>query len=301
MKWLNCQISKSQIIIALFTINRFAFSLNSTRTGFFQNNSIAIFAIEFKLKTMQRFKNKTALITGGTNGMGLATAQKFIEEGGTVIITGRSEETVNIALDKLEKNAFGIVSNAGNMKDLMNLQQEIRKYTEQVDLVFANAGYGKFAPVEYVDENHFDELFNVLVKGPFFTVQQMLPLMRSGSSVIFNTSVATDIAMPNFSVYSAAKSAVQSFIKTLAVELTERGIRVNGVSPGHIKTNIFNNTGLTGEQIESAIEDIIPTIPFKRQGEPSEIANVVLFLASEEASYIHGAEVKVDAGISVIR
>ena len=255
----------------------------------------------FKLKTMQRFKNKTALITGGTNGMGLATAQKFIEEGGAVIITGRSEDTVNIALEKLGERAFGIVSDAGNIKDLLNLQQEVRKYTEQIDLVFANAGYGRFAPIEFVDENQFDELFNLLVKGPFFTVQQLLPLMNSGSSVIFNTSVATDIAMHNFSVYSAAKSAVQSFIKTFAVELTERGIRVNGVSPGHIKTNIFNNTGLTEEQIESAIEDIIPTIPFKRQGEPSEIANVVLFLASGEASYIHGAEVKVDAGISVIR
>ncbi|RQO34522.1 short-chain dehydrogenase [Chryseobacterium sp. KBW03] len=250
---------------------------------------------------MQRFKNKTALITGGTNGMGLATAQRFIEEGGSVIITGRSEETVNLALEKLGEKASGIVSNAGNMKDLIKLQQEVRKYTEHIDLVFANAGYGKFVPVEYVDENQFDELFNMLVKGPFFTVQQMLPLMERGSSVIFNTSVATDIAMPNFSVYSAAKSAVQSFIKTFAVELTERGIRVNGVSPGHIKTNIFNNTGLTGEQIESAINDIIPTIPFKRQGEPSEIASVVLFLASEEASYIHGAEIKVDAGISVIR
>ncbi|UKB78135.1 SDR family oxidoreductase [Chryseobacterium sp. MEBOG07] len=250
---------------------------------------------------MQRFKNKTALITGGTNGMGLATAQKFIEEGGSVIITGRSEETVNLALEKLGEKASGIVSNAGNMKNLIKLQQEVKRYTEHIDLVFANAGYGKFVPVEYVDENQFDELFNVLVKGPFFTVQQMLPLMKRGSSVIFNTSVATDIAMPNFSVYSAAKSAVQSFIKTFAVELTECGIRVNGVSPGHIKTNIFNNTGLTVEQIESAIDDIIPTIPFKRQGEPSEIANVVLFLASEEASYIHGAEIKVDAGISVIR
>lgn len=250
---------------------------------------------------MQRFRNKTALITGGTNGMGLATAQKFIDEGGSVIITGRSEETVNRALEKLGEKAFGIVSNAGNMKDLMNLQHEIRKYTEQIDLVFANAGYGRFAPLEYVDENHFDELFNMLVKGPFFTVQQVLPLMKNGSCVIFNTSMATDIAMANFSVYSAAKSAVQSLIKTFALELTERGIRVNGVSPGHIKTNIFNNTGLTGDQIDSAIDEIIPTIPFKRQGEPSEIANVVLFLASEEASYIHGAEVKVDAGISVIR
>ena len=250
---------------------------------------------------MQRFISKTALITGGTNGMGLATAQKFIEEGGRVIITGRSEETVNNALEKLGESACGIVSNSGNIKDLMNLQQEVRKYTEHIDLVFANAGYGRFSPVEYVNENQFDELFNMLVKGPFFTVQQILPLMKSGSSVIFNTSVATEIAMPDFSVYSAAKSAVQSMIKTFAVELTKRGIRVNGVSPGHIKTNIFNNTGLTGEQIESAIDEIIPTIPFKRQGEPSDIANVVLFLASEEASYIHGAEVKVDAGISVIR
>ena len=183
----------------------------------------------------------------------------------------------------------------------MNLQNEVRKYTQTVDMVFANAGYGKFAPIEYVDENQFDELFNVLVKGPFFTVQQMLPLMKRGSSVIFNTSVATEIAMPNFSIYSAAKSAVQSFIKNFATELTERGIRVNGISPGHIKTNIFNNTGLNSEQIDEAVENIIPTIPFKRLGEPSEIANTVLFLASEEASYIHGTEIKVDAGISVVR
>lgn len=250
---------------------------------------------------MQRFKNKTILITGGTNGMGLATAEQFIREGGRVIITGRSEETVNKALEQLGEHASGIVSNAGNMQDLINLRDEVLKYTETIDVVFANAGYGRFASIESVDEKHFDELFDMLVKGPFFTVQQMLPLMKEGSSVIFNTSVATEIAMPGFSVYSAAKSAVQSFIKTFATELTERGIRVNGVSPGHIKTNIFNNTGLTEEQIGQAITDIIPTIPFKRQGEPAEIANTVLFLASDEASYIHGAEIKVDAGISVIR
>lgn len=250
---------------------------------------------------MQRFSNKTALITGGTNGMGLATAQKWIEEGGKVIITGRSKETLNLALEKLGDNASGIVSDAGNREDLMNLQEQVKLYTNQIDLVFANAGYGRFAPIESVDEHQFDELFNMLVKGPFFTVQQILPLMEKGSSVIFNTSVATEIAMQNFSVYSAAKSAVQSFIKTFAVELTDRGIRVNGVSPGHIKTNIFNNTGLAPDQIETAVENIIPTIPFKRQGDPEEIANVVLFLASEEASYIHGAEIRVDAGISVIR
>lgn len=250
---------------------------------------------------MQRFTNKFALVTGGTNGMGYAVAQQFIDEGGSVIITGRSEETVNKAVNQLGGRAFGIVSNAGDIKDLMNLQIEVRKYTNSIDLTFANAGYGKFVPIEQVSNDDFDELFNMLVKGPFFTVQQILPLMKNGSSIIFNTSVATEITMANFSIYSAAKSAVQSFIKTFATELTERRIRVNGISPGHIKTNIFNNTGLDKEQIEDAVQHIIPTIPFKRQGEPSEIANTVLFLASEEASYIHGAEIKVDAGISVIR
>jgi len=250
---------------------------------------------------MQRFKNKFALITGGTDGMGFATAQQFINEGGKVIITGRRKEKVNKAVEKLGENAFGIISNAGNMKDLMNLQSEIRKYTGTIDLVFANAGYGKFVPIEYIDETLFDELFNVLVKGTFFTVQQVLPLMKSGSCVIFNTSVATEIIIPNSSIYSSAKSSVQSFIKTFAAELTDRKIRVNGVSPGHIKTNIFNNTGLNSEQIEEAVKNIITTIPFKRQGEPSEVANAVLFLASKEASYIHGTEIIVDAGISAMK
>jgi NAD(P)-dependent dehydrogenase (short-subunit alcohol dehydrogenase family) len=254
-----------------------------------------------KLKTMQRFKEKFALITGGTSGMGFATAQQFINENGKVIITGRSAETVNKAIEKLGGNAFGIVSDAGSMKDIFRLQEQVKQYTDNVDLLFANAGYGKFAPVEFADEAHFDELFNTLVKGTFFTVQQILPLMKKGSAIVLNTSVVTEMGMQNFSVYSAAKSAVQSFIKTFASELTEKGIRVNGISPGHIKTNIFNNTGLNAEQIDGAIQSIIPTIPFKRLGESDEIANAVLFLASQEASYIHGAELKVDAGISVIR
>jgi len=250
---------------------------------------------------MQRFKDKFALITGGTKGMGFATAQQFINEGGKVIITGRNAETVNKAVEQLGTNAFGIVSNAAKMKDILLLQEQVKQHTETIDLLFANAGYGKFAPIEYIDETHFDELFNLLVKGTFFTVQQIAPLMQSGSTIVLNTSIVTEIGMANFSVYSAAKSAVQSFIKTFASEFTEKDIRVNGISPGHIKTNIFNNTGLNPEQIEGAIQSIIPTIPFKRLGEPEEIANAVLFLASQEASYIHGAELKVDAGISVIR
>ncbi|MCX2678649.1 SDR family oxidoreductase [Galbibacter sp. EGI 63066] len=249
---------------------------------------------------MQRFKNKFAMITGGTNGMGFATAQQFIKEGGCVIITGRSTETVNKAVGQLGSNAFGIVSNAGDIEDLLTLQEKARRYTDNIDVLFANAGYGKFSPIENVDEAHFDELFNVLVKGTFFTVQQILPLMNENSSIVLNTSVVTAMGTSNFSIYSAAKSAVQSFIKTFAAECTSKGIRVNGVSPGYIKTNGFNNTGLSPEQIERTIQNIIPTIPFKRFGEPLEIANAVLFLASEEASYIHGTELTVDAGISII-
>ncbi|WP_029294183.1 SDR family oxidoreductase [Chryseobacterium hispalense] len=250
---------------------------------------------------MQKFNDKFALITGGTKGMGFATAQKFIHYGGKVIITGRNEESLEKALKELGSNASGIVSDVGNMHDLMNLRTEIEKITVYIDLVFANAGYGKFASIENVDENHFDELFTILVKGSFFTVQQVLPLMKKGSSAIFNTSFVTEIGMSNFSVYSAAKSAVQSFIKTFATELSAKGIRVNGISPGHIKTNIFENTGLSSQQINETVKNIITSIPFKRQGEPEEIADAVLFLASEEASYIHGTELRIDAGVSVIR
>jgi len=250
---------------------------------------------------MQRFKNKVALITGGTNGMGFATAQEFIQEGATVIITGRSQETVDKAVKTLGSNAIGLVSNAGKLADILDLQKQINIHANKIDVLFVNAGYGKFAPIEMVDEVHFDELFNMLVKGTFFTVQQILPLMPAESSIILNTSFVTAFGIENFSIYSAAKAAVQSFIKTFSSECTAKKIRVNGISPGHIKTNIFNNTGLATEQIEGAVAGILPTLPFKRFGEPSEIAKTVIFLASEDASYIHGTEILIDGGLSNVK
>lgn len=250
---------------------------------------------------MQKLKNKVALITGGTNGMGFATAQEFINEGARVIITGRSQESVDKAVTSLGANAIGIVSNAGKLSDVLNLQKQVKLRTNILDVLFVNAGYGKFAPIEMVDEAHFDELFNMFVKGTFFTVQQMLPIMKEGGSIILNTSVVTEYGMENFSIYSAAKSAVKSFIKTFSAECTAKKIRVNGISPGYIKTNIFNNTGLTPDQIEGAVQGIIPTIPFKRFGEPSEIAKTALFLASDDASYIHGTEILVDGGLLNIK
>lgn len=250
---------------------------------------------------MQRFKNKFILVTGGTNGMGYATAEQFIKEGGNAIITGRSIETVHRALEQLGKNSYGFVSNTANMMDTLLLQEKVKQYTPHIDVLFVNAGYAKFSSVEIADENHFDELFNMIVKGTFFTVQQILPLMSNGSSIVLNTSVVNEMGMLNFSVYSAAKAAVKSFIKTFTTEFTEKGIRVNGVSPGYIKTNGFNNTGLNPKQIEDVIKNVIPTIPLKRFGAPSEIAHVVLFLASDEASYIHGTELTVDGAFSVFK
>jgi NAD(P)-dependent dehydrogenase (short-subunit alcohol dehydrogenase family) len=246
---------------------------------------------------MQKFKNKVALITGGTSGIGFATAQEFINEGATVIITGRSQETVDKAVNTLGSNAIGLVSNAGKLSDIFDLQELVKAHTNKLDILFVNAGYGKFAPIEVVSEELFDEMFDMIAKGTFFTVQQLLPIINEGGSIILNTSVVTEIVYPNMSVYTAAKSAVQSFIKTFAVECTTKKIRVNGVSAGYIKTNIFNNTGLTPEQIEGAVQNTIPTLPFKRFGEPSEVAKTVLFIASDDASYIHGAEILVDGGL----
>lgn len=247
---------------------------------------------------MEKFKNKTVLITGGTNGMGFATAKEFIDNGAKVIITGRSQETVDKALSNLGANAIGTISNSGSLSDIFELQNQINLHTDTLDVLFVNAGYGKFSPIEMVTETDFDELFDMLVKGTFFTVQQMLPLMQKGSSIILNTTFLTEVGHANMSVYTAAKAAVQSFIKTFAAECTSKEIRVNGVSPGHIKTNIFNNTGLSQEQIKGTIESIIPTLPFKRFGEPYEIAKAVVFLASDDASYIHGIELTVDGGLT---
>lgn len=250
---------------------------------------------------MQRFKNKVVLITGGTNGMGFTTAKDFINEGAIVIITGRSQENVDIAVNSLGSNAIGLVSNAGKVSDIFDLLQQVKVYTDKLDVLFVNAGYGRFSPIEMVDEAHFDELFNMLVKGSFFTVQQLLPIISEGGSIILNTSFVTAFGIENFSVYSAAKSAVQSFIKTFSSECTIKNIRVNGISPGYIKTNIFNNTGLTSDQIEEVVQEVTLTLPFKRFGEPSEISKTVLFLASDDASYIHGAEIVIDGGLSNVK
>lgn len=240
--------------------------------------------------------NKVALITGGTSGIGKATAIDLIDKGATVIITGRYHDTVDQTVQELGSKCRGIVSDTSNMNNLMALGTQLRELTDEIDILFTNAGYGKFAPVESVDAAHFDELFNMLVKGTFFTVQQVLPFMKKGGSIILCTSSVTQIGIQNLSVYTAAKSAAQSLIKTLAAECSAKNIRVNGVSPGYITTNIFQKTGLSQEQIDGVIAATTPALPLKRFGQPAEVARVVSFLASDDASYIHGTDIFVDGG-----
>ncbi len=249
---------------------------------------------------MKRLANKVALITGGSSGIGLATAQDFIREGAQVIITGRSEPSLKEALALLDGQAQMLVSDAGDLRDLYALGQKVRALTPRLDIVFVNAGIGKFAPIEQVDEAHFDEQFSVNVKGLYFTVQQLLPIINPGGSVILNASVVHEVGTPGASVYSATKAAVVSLAKTLAAELLPRKIRVNVVSPGLTQTNFFANTGLSAEQVEGFAAQMLTQIPLQRVGNATEIAKAVTFLASDEASYIVGEEIKVDGGMTTM-
>jgi NAD(P)-dependent dehydrogenase (short-subunit alcohol dehydrogenase family) len=246
---------------------------------------------------MSTLKNKIALITGGTSGIGYATAENFLKEGATVIITGRYQKSIDEAVAKLGNNAKGIVSDAAKMSDVFQLAEKVKKITAKIDVLFVNAGYGKFAPIEVVDETHFDEQFDVLVKGTFFTIQQLTPMINTGGKVILNTSVVTEKGMPGASVYSAAKAAVQSLSKTLASELIAKDIRLNAVSPGPIQTGFFDKTGMNQEQIQGFAANVLAMVPMKRFGQASEVAKVVTFLASDDSSYLLGTEIYVDGGM----
>ncbi|MFC5976542.1 SDR family oxidoreductase [Flavobacterium salmonis] len=250
---------------------------------------------------MTKLNKKVALITGGTSGIGKATAIDFIENGASVIITGRFQNTIDETIKELGEKAKGIVSDAGKMTDLLQLGDKVKLISPQIDILYVNAGFGKYAPIEEIDENHFDEQFNVIVKGTLFTVQQILPLMKEDGAIILNTSIVTEVGMPNSSLYSAAKSAVQSLVKTFASELASKKIRINAVSPGPIATNYFDRSNLTSEQIEGLAGAVLPQVPLARFGQPSEVAKAITFLASEDASFMHGTEIFVDGGFPKIK
>lgn len=249
---------------------------------------------------MNKLKNKTAVITGGNSGIGLATAKEFIAQGAIVIITGRDKVSLDNALTELGPNAHGIISDTSSIADIHQLRSKITALAPSIDVLFINAGAAKFAPIEAVDENHFDELFNTNIKGAYFTIQQLLPIINDGSSIILNTSINAHIGMANVSVYSATKAALLTLAKTLSAELLPRKIRVNAISPGPVSTPIFGKTGLDNEQLEQATNHIKSQIPIGRFGSPDEIAKVASFFASDDSSFVLGAELIADGGMATL-
>lgn len=246
---------------------------------------------------MSRLKNKTALITGGNSGIGFATAKEFLEQGATVIITGRSQAGLEQAKKELNGQVHTILSNTSNLNDIRNLVNEVQQITPHLDVVFVNAGIGKFAPIEAVTEEHFDEQFNINVKGAYFTIQALLPVIKDGGSIILNTSINAHMAMANSSVYSATKAAMLTFARTLSAELLSRRIRVNAISPGPVTTPIFGKTGIPADQMDGLKSTIQNKVPLGRFGDPAEIARVATFFASDDSTFVLGAELIADGGM----
>jgi NAD(P)-dependent dehydrogenase (short-subunit alcohol dehydrogenase family) len=247
-----------------------------------------------------KFTGKVAVITGGSTGIGLATAKRFIQEGmDHVFITGRRKDALDRAVEQIGKNVTAVQGDVANLADLDDLYEAVRRKNRKIDVIFANAGIAQLAPFGSVDEKFYDLHFEANVKGLFFAVQKGLPLLNDGGSIVLTGSIADVKGFPNISVYSATKAAVRSFARTWTSELRERRIRVNTISPGHIDTPIFDGWQ-QGETLAKLKEDLAKGVPLGRMGEPDEIAKAVSFLASDEASYITGIELYVDGGVAQI-
>jgi len=247
---------------------------------------------------MSKLQNKVAVITGGNSGIGLATAKAFVKEGAKVALLGRDAETLDAAVAELGDAALGIRGDVTSPDDLDRLFSTVEQQLGKIDVLFVNAGVAQVRPIEAVDEDHFDLIFGVNVKGAYFTVQKAVPLLNDGAAVILNTSIANQTGNANFSVYSASKAALRSLARTLSAELVDRGIRVNAISPGPIETPIYGRMELPEQVIDELAEQFSSRVPLKRFGSPDEIASGVLFLASSDSSFILGHELVVDGGMT---
>lgn len=239
---------------------------------------------------MSKLQGKVAVITGGTTGIGLATAKLFVKEGAYIFITGRRQKELDEAVKEIGTNVTGVQGDVSNLKDIDRLYETIEATGRRIDIVFANAGVAEFASVEQATEAHFDKIFDVNVKGAYFTVQKALPLLNDGGSIVLTASISGAKGTPSFGVYGASKAAVRNFVRSWTNDLKARHIRSNVVSPGPIDTPILD------DQPKGAIDKITSTIPMGRLGSDEEVAKAVLFLASDDFSFTCGAELCVDGG-----
>lgn len=245
---------------------------------------------------MGKLDGKIAIITGGSEGMGRSTARLFVEEGATVVITGRNQDTLDAAVREIGGAVEAFRGDISKLADLNALRTHAEARHGRVDVLFANAGGGRLGPFEQVTEEDFDYTFDTNAKGTFFTVQKLLPLIPDGGSVILNTSIAGSKGLPDFSVYSATKAAIRSFARTLTTDLKGRGIRVNALAPGHTATDIMRKAGIPVESIDGINARIQAQVPAGRIGTGDDIAKAALFLASDDASYVTGIELTIDGG-----
>jgi len=246
---------------------------------------------------MKNLNGKIAVVTGGNSGIGYATAEKLKAEGAHVIITGRSPERVQKAADEL--GVTGIVADVSSLSAIDDLVIQVKDAFHKVDILFVNAGIFEPAPVGGITEDLFNRIMDINFKGAVFTTEKFLPILNDGASIINLSSVNAYTGMPNTAIYGASKAALNSFTRTAATELAPRKIRINSVNPGPVETPIFGKTGMEEEQLNGFAEAMQNRVPLKRFGKPQEIANVVAFLASEDASFITGSEYNVDGGVNV--
>src|SRR5580700_8168761 len=249
------------------------------------------------MKFSNKLQGKVALITGGTSGLGLATAKRFVAEGAQVFVTGRRQDAVDAAVKEIGGTITGVQGDVAKLADLDRLYDIIREKAGRLDIPFADAGGGAFVPLAQVTEEHFDKYFGINVKGTLFTVQKALPLMASGGAIVITGSMVSIKGFPAFGVYAATKAALRSFARTWSVDLKGRNIRVNVISPGTVVTPAYKSElGMTDEQIEGFKAQAAASTPLGRTGTPDEIAKAVVFLASDDSSFVNGIELFVDGG-----
>jgi hypothetical protein len=247
-----------------------------------------------------RLHDKVAVITGGTTGIGLATARRFAAEGAHVFLTGRRQAELDAAVKELGPRVTGVRSDVSQLADLDRLYEQVRREHDHIDILFANAGGGELAALGTLSEEHFDKTFDINVKGTVFTVQKALPLLRDGGSIILTGSTAGTVGTPAFSIYSATKAALRSFARNWMLDLKDRHIRVNTLSPGPIRTPGLKGLAKTEGETQALFDNLAASVPMGRLGEPDEVARAVVFLASDDSSFVNGIELFVDGGAAQI-